>query len=69
VKAITPFMISEEEGAATTVFLASSPDVEGVTGAYFIKSRRRSSSRASYDPEAARRLWEISEKMTGVTWD
>ncbi|WP_136923699.1 SDR family oxidoreductase [Polyangium aurulentum] len=65
----TPFMLSEEEGAETSIYLASSPEVEGVTGAYFVKSKRRQSSRLSYDAELSRKLWEASEKMTGVRWD
>lgn len=57
------FAISEEKGAETSVFVASSPEVEGVTGKYFVRCRERSSSRASYDPEARRRLWEESERL------
>jgi NAD(P)-dependent dehydrogenase (short-subunit alcohol dehydrogenase family) len=66
---VTPWMLSEEEGAGTSIHLASSSDVEGVTGAYFVKSKRRPSSRLSYDAELARKLWEASEKLTGVRWD
>lgn len=63
---LRPFSISPERGAKTSVYLASSPDVAGVTGKYFVKKRAELSSRASYDQDAARRLWEISEQMTGV---
>jgi NAD(P)-dependent dehydrogenase (short-subunit alcohol dehydrogenase family) len=59
-----PFMISEARGADTSVYLASSPEVEGATGRYFVKRRERRSSRASYDVEARRRLWEASERLT-----
>jgi NAD(P)-dependent dehydrogenase (short-subunit alcohol dehydrogenase family) len=69
VRLLTPFMITEDKGAETSIYLASSPDVEGVTGAYFVKSKRRRSSKPSYDADLARRLWEVSEKMTGVRWD
>ncbi|NOZ32826.1 MAG: SDR family oxidoreductase [Alphaproteobacteria bacterium] len=55
-----------EKGAATSIYLASSPDVEGVTGKYFANSAPKSSSKASYDVEAAKRLWQISEQMTGL---
>lgn len=55
-----------EEGARTSVYLASSPEVDGVTGKYFVDCQPRRSSPASYDPELAQRLWAASESMTGV---
>jgi NAD(P)-dependent dehydrogenase (short-subunit alcohol dehydrogenase family) len=60
------FAISPAEGAQTSIYLASSPEVEGVTGKYFVKKQAVSSSKASYDVAAARRLWEISEQLTGL---
>lgn len=56
-----------ESGAETSVYLATSPEVEGVTGRYFRRSRAVESSPASYDEEAQRRLWEMSERMVGLT--
>ena len=61
--------ISNERGAATSIHLACSRDVEGVTGQYFDRCRPRRSSAASYDREAAARLWEISALMTGLPAD
>ncbi|NJN43899.1 MAG: SDR family oxidoreductase [Anaerolineae bacterium] len=58
--------ITPEEGADTMVYLASSPEVEGVTGKYYYKRREERSLSISYDLEAARRLWETSEKMVGL---
>lgn len=55
-----------EQGAQTSIYLASSPEVEGVTGKYFVDSRETRSSVASYDVDAARRLWEISAQMAPV---
>lgn len=55
--------ISEEQGAQTIIYLASSPEVEGVTGQYFDKSKSVRSSNESYDEAAARRLWEASEQL------
>jgi NAD(P)-dependent dehydrogenase (short-subunit alcohol dehydrogenase family) len=55
-----------ERGARTSIYLASSPDVEGVTGKYFASRRQEKSSQASYNEEAARRLWEISAELTGL---
>jgi retinol dehydrogenase 14 len=61
-----PFMGSPEQGADTPVWLASSPEVEGVTGSYFARRRARRSSRRSYDRELAGRLWRVSEELTGL---
>ncbi len=58
--------ISAEQGAQTSVYLASSPEVEGVTGKYFGECAPRRSSPASYDEDAARRLWKVSAEMTGM---
>ena len=57
--------ITPEEGAQTSIYLASSPDVEGVTGKYFVKSKAVKSSAVSYDMSAARKLWDVSLEMTG----
>lgn len=58
--------ISPVEGAKTSIYLATSPDVNGVTGKYFVKSKPVSSSPVSYDEKTARKLWEISQEMTGL---
>ncbi len=60
------FAIDVEAGAATSVYLASAPELSAVSGRYFIKSRPARSSDASYDREAAVRLWEISADLTSV---
>jgi NAD(P)-dependent dehydrogenase (short-subunit alcohol dehydrogenase family) len=61
--ALSRFGISNEEGAETSVYLATSPDVTDTTGKYFDRSRERRSSPISYDVEAARRLWDESERL------
>ena len=61
-----PFMLSPERGADTIVYLASSPDVAGQTGGYYVKRQRREPSAAARDDAAAGKLWEISEKLTGL---
>jgi len=58
--------ISPERGARTSTYLASSPDVQSISGKYFARRRPEKSSEASYDLEAARRLWEVSEELTGI---
>jgi NAD(P)-dependent dehydrogenase (short-subunit alcohol dehydrogenase family) len=57
--------ITPEEGAKTSIHLASSPDVEGITGQYFVKSRPAKSSPQSHDGAAAERLWRASEELAG----
>ena len=61
------FTVSPEEGARTSVYLASSPDVATISGAYFEKQRPVRSSPLSYDTALARRLWEVSEQLTAVS--
>ena len=61
-----PFMASPERGADTIVYLASSSDVAGQSGGYYVKRQRREPSAAARDDAAARRLWELSEKLTGL---
>jgi NAD(P)-dependent dehydrogenase (short-subunit alcohol dehydrogenase family) len=58
-----------EEGAQGVIFLSSSPDVEGISGKYFRKMVEMDSDPITYDLEIARRLWQISEKMTGLVAD
>ncbi len=58
--------ISPERGARTSIYLASSPDVEGVSGKYFARRKQENSSAASRNEEVARRLWEVSEDVTGL---
>lgn len=60
---ISPFLKTPQQGAATTVFLASSPAVEGVSGGYYEQEKARRSSPRSYDVSARKRLWELSEAL------
>lgn len=52
-----------EEGAATSVYLAISPDVDSITGKYFVKKREAVPSPVSRDPSAQQRLWELTERF------
>ena len=61
-----PFMKTPAQAAATPVYLASSPEVEGVTGRYFANRRPKKSSKSSYDTAAAARLWRLSAGLTGL---
>jgi NAD(P)-dependent dehydrogenase (short-subunit alcohol dehydrogenase family) len=55
-----------EEAAARVVYLATSAEVEGATGKYFVKGSAVESAPLSYDEEAARRLWQASERLAGI---
>ena len=65
-KSVHTVALSPAEGAQTVIYLASSPDVEGVTGKYFVKEKAVQSSEASYDQVAAQRLWQVSEELAGL---
>lgn len=65
-KLIAPFLSSVEQGAQTTLYLATSPEVEGVSGKYFSERKERPSSSRSYDEAVRRRLWQISEELVHV---
>ncbi len=64
-KISAPFFLTPEKGARTSIFLASSPDVSGVSGKYFVKCKPRLPSKAAQDDRAAKRLWQISEELVG----
>jgi NAD(P)-dependent dehydrogenase (short-subunit alcohol dehydrogenase family) len=57
------FAISVKKGAKTSIYLASSPEVNGITGKYFIKSKPVKSSNVSYNLETQKRLWDLSERV------
>src|SRR6266576_742039 len=61
------FMKTPAQGALTPVYLASSPEVEGVTGRYFASRKPKTSSKASHDTAAAARLWQASAGLAGMT--
>jgi NAD(P)-dependent dehydrogenase (short-subunit alcohol dehydrogenase family) len=60
------FALSPEQGARTSLYLAASPEVEGVSGGYYIKERPVQAAPAAYDQEAAQRLWQVSAEMVGL---
>jgi NAD(P)-dependent dehydrogenase (short-subunit alcohol dehydrogenase family) len=62
------FGIAPERGADTVVYLASSPEVAGVTGKYFDKRKAVRSSHESYDEAVAQRLWQVSEQLCAPLW-
>jgi retinol dehydrogenase 14 len=66
VRALRPVMKSPEQGAETSIYLASSPEVEGLSGRYFVNKAEIRSSGVSYDAGLARRLWEESADLTNL---
>ena len=60
------FFIGPEKGARTSLHVATSPALDGVSGRYFSNSREAKPSRRAQDDEAARRLWEVSEQLAGI---
>lgn len=62
---ISPIAKTVEDGASTSIYLASSMEVESVSGKYFVDKRPVDSDPASYDPAAAERLWNVSLEMIG----
>ena len=65
-RAFKPFMRTPEQGADTVIWLASSPDVEDVTGRYYSDRKPLEPKKIAGDPDARRRLWEESERLTGL---
>src|SRR6185295_5062926 len=57
------FALTPEQGAETLIHLAASPDVEGVSGEYFVRARRALPTSAAQDDETARQLWEATERI------
>jgi len=63
VKVARPFLLTNEEGARTSVHVAASPEVEGVSGKYFAKCHPVRSNAVSYDEASQRKLWSLSLEM------
>lgn len=60
---LKPFFQTPEQGASTAIYLATSKEVEGITGEYFYKCKIAKSSERSKDMELAKRLFEFSEQL------
>ena len=63
---ISLFLISSEVGAYTSVYLATSPEVDGISGKYFARAASAPTAAAARDMDVAARLWQVSEQMTGL---
>jgi NAD(P)-dependent dehydrogenase (short-subunit alcohol dehydrogenase family) len=67
-KIYSPFLLTPEKGSQTSVYLSLDKEVEGVSGKYFYKKKSIKSSPASYDEILAKKLWEISQEITGINY-
>ncbi len=65
-KLVAPFLTSPAKGAETSIYLASSDKVSGITGKYFVNCKIKDTNEEAKNEEIAKRLWKISEKMTGL---
>jgi retinol dehydrogenase 14 len=64
---VRPFLKTPAQGASTSIYLASSLDVDGVTGQFFINSKPKTANKAAYDAKMTRRLWDVSAGLVGMT--
>ena len=62
---IDPFLVSPKKGADTALYLASSSEVDNISGKYFVNRKPDGPSGLADDHDAAARLWKISEELTG----
>ena len=60
-----PFMLTPQKGARTQIWLASSPEVEGVTGKYFAKRKEKKPSPRALDEATQKRLWDVTTALVG----
>jgi retinol dehydrogenase-14 len=55
------------KGAQTSIYLASSPDVDGVTGQFFVNSKPKTANQVAYDADMTARLWDVSASLVGMS--
>ena len=63
---ISRFARSPEKGAETVVYLATSPQVQGASGGYYVDCKLTPPSSAAQDDSAAEQLWQVSERLVGI---
>jgi NAD(P)-dependent dehydrogenase (short-subunit alcohol dehydrogenase family) len=64
---VRPLLKTPAQGAQTSIYLASSPDVEGVTGKFFANRKPKTANKVAYDTDMAARLWQVSADLVGLT--
>ena len=66
-RVLLPLMKTPEQGAQTSIYLASSPGLDGVTGQYFAKGKPVTANKDAYDTSLTARLWRVSADLVGMT--
>lgn len=61
-----PLMLTPEQGAQTSIYLAASPEVNGQTGLYYVKKKPKTPSSDARSDHFARELWDLSSRLTGI---
>jgi NAD(P)-dependent dehydrogenase (short-subunit alcohol dehydrogenase family) len=64
---VLPFLKTPAQGAQTSIYLASSPDVDGVTGQFFANGKPKTANEVAYDTDMTARLWNVSADLVGMT--
>jgi len=67
VRFVKMFLKSPEKGAETPIYLATSPEVEGISGKYFVRNQVLAPSARAQDPAVARRLFEVSMELAHLS--
>lgn len=65
--AVRPFLKTPAQGARSSIYLASSPDMEGVTAQFFVNSKPKTANKVAYDADMTRRLWDVSVGLVGMS--
>ena len=65
--AVLPFLKTPAQGAQTSIYLASSPDIDGVSGQFFANRKPKTANKLAYDTDMAARLWQVSADLVGMT--
>src|SRR6185437_2786508 len=62
-----PLLMTPAQGAQTSIYLASSPDMDGVTGQFFANRKPKTANKVAYDTDMTVRLWQVSADLVGMT--
>jgi retinol dehydrogenase-14 len=65
-RVLLPLLKTSEQGAQTSIYLASSPDLDSVTGQYFARGKPKSANKDAYDTELTAKLWQVSADLVGL---
>lgn len=65
-RVVRPLLKTPAQGAQTPIYLASSPDVDGVTGQFFASRKPKAANKVAYNTEVIARLWQVSAELVGM---